>query len=79
MDGVCKFTDSPRPEAGEDEPKEMRWLLENRTDFGANGWDDLLGGRENLVMETLDGANHFSMMEGEKAILLSEFIARGMT
>ena len=79
MDGVCKFADSPRPEAGEDEPKEMRCLLENRTDFGSNGWYDLLGGRGNLVIETWNGANHFSMMEGEKAILLSDFIARGMT
>ena len=46
VDGVCKFADSPRPEAGEDEQKEMRCLLENTTDFGPNGWDDLLGGRK---------------------------------
>lgn len=78
MDGVCKFADRPRPEAAEDDPKEILWLLENRTDFGPNGWDDLLGGRENLVIETLDGANHFSMMEGEKARWLRDFIARGM-
>ena len=31
------------------------------------------------MIETWNGANQFSMMEGEKAILLSEFIARGMT
>ncbi len=78
VDGVCKFPDSPRPEPRKDDPKEMRWLLENRSDFGPNGWDRLLNGKENLVVETLEGANHFSMMEGEKANKLAQFISRGM-
>jgi hypothetical protein len=39
----------------------MKWLLENRTDFGTNGWERLLGA-ENCAMVSIDG-NHFSMMK----------------
>lgn len=42
--GVCKNEDEPRPEYRDDDPREMRWLLENRTNFGPNGWEALLGG-----------------------------------
>ena len=77
-DGVCNTPESPRPEYRDDDPKEMRWLLENRTNFGPNGWDGLLGGEGNLVVEKIEGANHFSMMEGTNAKVLSEFIGRAM-
>ncbi|KAL9617637.1 MAG: hypothetical protein Q9160_007603, partial [Pyrenula sp. 1 TL-2023] len=60
-DGVCKNPEDPRPPPQEDDPKSMRWLLENRTDFGYNGWDKLLGA-ENCSMTTIDG-NHFTMMK----------------
>ncbi|GKT90021.1 polyketide synthase [Colletotrichum tofieldiae] len=43
-DGVCKNASDPRPEYRADDPREMRWLLENRTNFGPNSWDALLGG-----------------------------------
>lgn len=76
-DGVCKFPEDPRPERRPDDPREMTWLLENRTNFGPNGWDQLLG-QESLVIETMSEANHFTMMEGEKAKELSEFIGRAM-
>ena len=65
-DGLCKFPDSPRPQtAPEADTPHMQWFLENRTDFGPSGWDSLLGGRNNLAIETLKGANDFSMMQGE--------------
>ncbi|KAI9762130.1 MAG: Type I Iterative PKS [Chaenotheca gracillima] len=76
-DGVCKNPEDPRPEPRADDPREMKWLLNNRTDFGPNGWDQLLGGGR-LVVETMAGANHFSMMEGAKAKALSEFIGRAL-
>lgn len=41
--GVCRNLDDPRPEQSENDPKSMKWLFENRTDFGYNGWDKLLG------------------------------------
>ena len=60
-DGVCKNPEDPRPPPQEDDPKSMKWLLENRTDFGYNGWDQLLGA-ENCKMVSMDG-NHFTMMK----------------
>ena len=60
-DGVCKNPDDPKPPPQDDDPKSMKWLLENRTDFGCNGWDKLLG-EENCTMSTIEG-NHFTMMK----------------
>ncbi|KAK4692542.1 hypothetical protein P7C71_g4683, partial [Lecanoromycetidae sp. Uapishka_2] len=76
-DGVCKNPGDPRPEPRADDPREMNWLLNNRTDFGPNGWDALLGGGE-VVVETLENANHFTLMEGGKAMELARFIERAM-
>lgn len=60
-DGVCKNPEDPRPPPQDDDPKSMKWLLDNRTDFGYNGWDRLLGA-ENCEMSTISG-NHFTMMK----------------
>ena len=75
-DGVCKFADSPRPDMN-GAPKEMKWLLNNRTDFSSNGWASLLSG-DDMVIETMDDANHFTMMAGEKAKELALFIRNAM-
>ena len=77
-DGVCKHPNDPRPAMGANDPKEMKWLLNNRTDFGSNGWDQLLGA-ENLVIETMDDANHFTMMAGDKVREVSDFIKKALT
>ncbi|KAL8714640.1 MAG: hypothetical protein Q9220_001589 [cf. Caloplaca sp. 1 TL-2023] len=77
-DGVCKYPDSPRPEDMEHAPKEMRWLLNNRTDFGANGWDQLLD-KGRMRIETMAEANHFTMMrKGERGVELAAFVKRAM-
>lgn len=60
-DGVCGKPGDPKPPPQADDPKSMKWLLENRTDFGPNGWDKLLGGA-NCKMVTVVG-NHFTMMK----------------
>lgn len=60
-DGVCKREGDVRPEYRDDDPREMRWLLENRTDFGPNGWDVLLG-RDNISIDRIPNANHFTML-----------------
>ncbi|KAL9111506.1 MAG: hypothetical protein Q9227_003993 [Pyrenula ochraceoflavens] len=60
-EGVCGKPEDPRPPPQDDDPKSMKWLLENRTDFGCNGWDKLLG-EENCFMSTME-ANHFTMMK----------------
>ncbi|KAI9877508.1 MAG: hypothetical protein M1830_003738 [Pleopsidium flavum] len=59
-DGVCKNPTDPRPPPTADDPKSMKWLLNNRTDFGYNGWDDLLGAK-NITTTNVAG-NHFTMM-----------------
>ncbi|CAM1511659.1 Fc.00g091720.m01.CDS01 [Cosmosporella sp. VM-42] len=61
-DGVCKDPNGPRPEIRPDDPREMIWLLNNRTDFSADGWASLLG-RDRLTIEVLGDVNHFSMMD----------------
>ena len=78
-DGVCKYPEDPRPEHMEGDPKEMWWLLENRKDLGSCGWDRLVGGvGEKLFIESMENANHFTLMEGENASKLSGFIRKAM-
>lgn len=67
-DGVCKNLDDLKIEILPDDPREMRWLLNNRTDFSGDGWATLLG-RDNLHIEIIDDVNHFSMMDpGSKSV-----------
>lgn len=78
-EGVCGKPGDPRPTPPEDgtrDPREMTWLLNDRTDFGPNGWDTLVGKNKLASIEALDGANHFTMMDGAKAGGLSSFIAK---
>lgn len=61
-EGVCGKAGDPRPPPQADDPKSMKFLLDNRTDFGPNGWDKLLDigeGKARIVQ--IDG-NHFTMM-----------------
>lgn len=72
-DGVCKGTDE-RPEYRDDDPREMRWLLENRTNFGGNNWDVLLG-EKNLSISRIKDANHFTMLhKGKNTERVAAFI-----
>jgi naphtho-gamma-pyrone polyketide synthase len=72
-DGVCKDTDE-RPEYRDDDPREMRWLLENRTNFGGNNWDVLLG-EKNLSIQRIKDANHFTMLhKGKNTERVAAFI-----
>lgn len=59
--GVARYPTDPRPPPSPSDPKSMKWLLNNRTDFGFNGWDQLLGG-ENITTTSVEG-NHFTMMK----------------
>lgn len=76
--GICKDASSPRPERRPDDPREMVWLIENRTDFSGDGWASLLG-RENLRIEVLNEVNHFSMMDpGEHMEAFEGFLRRAL-
>lgn len=61
-DGVCKDPNGPRPEIRPDDPREMIWLINHRTDFSADGWASLVG-RDQLTVEVLEDVHHFSMMD----------------
>lgn len=75
-DGVCKNIDGPRMDIRPDDPREMRWLLNNRTDFSGDGWAILIG-RDNLHIEIIDEVNHFSMMDkGVKSVEIGRVAAR---
>lgn len=77
-DGLCKHPNEPRPEVRPDDPREMLWLLNNRTDFSGGGWRDLVGG-ENMQVQVMDDVNHYTMMApGAKAGELSALIAMAM-
>ncbi|RAL00107.1 ketoacyl-synt-domain-containing protein [Aspergillus ibericus CBS 121593] len=77
-DGICKDPNLPRPERRPDDPREMIWLLENRTDFSGDGWASLLG-RDNLQIEILSEVNHFSMMDpGKHMDAFGEFLRRAL-
>ncbi|RYP27845.1 hypothetical protein DL767_007493 [Monosporascus sp. MG133] len=72
-DGVCKNSDDPRPEAQPDDPRGMNWLLDNRSDFGPNGWDEFIGA-ENISTFAIENANHFTMMREPVASSLCAMI-----
>jgi iterative type I PKS product template protein len=73
-DGVCKLPTDPRPDPYP--TGHALFLLENRTDFGPNRWDEFLDGSKMSFHHT--PGNHFSMMHGSFAKTLGEFMNSGM-
>ncbi|KAL8757001.1 MAG: hypothetical protein Q9199_002543 [Rusavskia elegans] len=64
--------------AREDDTKSMKWLLNNRMDFGANGWDELVpGGAGKMRFRTIKG-NHFTMMRKPQVEELAALIREGL-
>lgn len=59
-DGVCKLPTDPRPEPYPD--GHALFLLDNRTDFGPNRWDEYMDLRKMTTLHM--PGNHFSMMHG---------------
>ncbi|PHH52128.1 Conidial pigment polyketide synthase alb1 [Ceratocystis fimbriata CBS 114723] len=62
-DGVCKYPTDPRPDPYP--TGHGLFLLENRTDFGPNRWDEFIDW-EKIETRQMPG-NHFSMMKGDGA------------
>lgn len=60
-DGVCHLPSDPRPDPYP--TGHALFLLDNRTDFGANRWDEYLDINK-MQMRHMPG-NHFSMMHGD--------------
>lgn len=69
-DGVCKYPSDPRPDPYPS--GHSLWLLENRTDFGPNRWDEYLDGAE-ITTRHVTG-NHFSMMREPYVAKLGEIL-----
>ena len=66
-DGVCKNPEDRRPDPYP--YGHAQWLLENRTDFGPNLWDEYLE-KDKIECRQLEG-NHFSMMRAPHAEVLA--------
>ena len=80
-DGVCGKPGDPRPAPASDgskDPREMIWLLNDRVDLGPNGWDTLVGEDNIGGITVMEGANHFTMMKGDKAKELARFLKRSL-
>jgi len=73
-DGVCKEPEDPRPDPYP--YGHAQWLLENRTDFGANLWEEFLE-EEKIVTRHMSG-NHFSMMKAPFVGRLTEFLREAL-
>lgn len=73
-DGVCKEESDPRPDPYP--YGHAQWLLENRTDFGTNLWEEFLDqGRINT--RQMPG-NHFSMMKAPFVDKLTGFLREAL-
>lgn len=72
-DGVCKNPEDLRPETQPDDPRGMNPLLDNRSDFGPNGWDEFIRA-ENISTFAIKDTNHFTMMREPAASSLCAMI-----
>ncbi|KAI1500862.1 polyketide synthase [Biscogniauxia marginata] len=73
-DGVCKLPTDPRPDPYP--TGHALFLLDNRTDFGPNHWDEYLDINK-MTFRHMPG-NHFSMMHGNLAKQLGGFLKEGI-
>ena len=73
-DGVCKEENDPRPDPYP--YGHAQWLLENRTDFGTNLWEEFLDDKR-ITCRKMPG-NHFSMMKAPYVQQLSDFLREAL-
>ncbi|KAI0196979.1 polyketide synthase [Astrocystis sublimbata] len=73
-DGVCKSPTDPRPDPYP--TGHALFLLDNRTDFGPNRWDEYVDVNK-MKFRHMPG-NHFSMMHGKLAKQLGSFMKEGI-
>ena len=74
QEGVRKDSSDSKFDLGVKIDKSASWILDNRTDFGPNGWNILLG--QHKVFGAKVAANHFTMMqEPNVSLCISQVIA----
>ncbi|EFY92556.1 polyketide synthetase PksP [Metarhizium acridum CQMa 102] len=61
-----------------DDPENLLWLLHRRAALDANGWDQLVG-KDNVVVDVVEGAHHFNMLKQPGARQVTDFIRRAVT
>lgn len=76
-DGVCKYPSDPRPDPYPHGDTHTLWLLENRSDFGPNRWDEYLDGAT-LTTRHMPG-NHFTMMREPYVARLGELLREALS
>lgn len=64
--GICRYPDSPRPDVRGIESKSVKWFLDNRTEFGPNGWERLLKSSK-FACEKVEG-DHFTIMKARDLV-----------
>lgn len=75
-DGVCKLPTDPRQGLYPTSNGHVQFLLDNRTEFGPNGWDEYL---DVCMMQIRHvPGNHFSMMRGDLAKQLASFMREAL-
>lgn len=79
--GACAFGGkyAPLPPAsmeGED-TEGMKFLTEQRTDFGPGEWANLFPGKE-ITVDVIDGEHHFSMMRGKGGEQLGQLMRKAL-
>ncbi|KAL9114954.1 MAG: hypothetical protein Q9227_001197 [Pyrenula ochraceoflavens] len=75
-DGLVKDPKDSKMPRSAGEAKSVKFLLDNRTDFGPNGWERLLGA-DNISTETVEG-NHFTMIQKPGVQQLPALIRRAL-
>jgi len=68
--------DGRRFPRSEDEPSSITFLLDDRKDFGSNGWGELLG-EENITCVSTKG-NHFTMIREPAVKKMSALLRHGL-
>ena len=58
----------------DEENADLGFLMDDKTDFGTRGWEKLLG--DGIVIDRAMSSNHFTIVRGDGAKLLSSLIKR---
>lgn len=80
--GTCAFDNgkyAPLPAQTSEDPdtEGMKFLTQQREDFGAGDWANLFPGNQ-LDVHVVENEHHFSMMRGEGAAKLAKFMRLGL-
>ncbi|KAL3420846.1 polyketide synthase [Phlyctema vagabunda] len=73
--GILWATETVMDERQAPKMKGIHFMINKRKDFGPDGWDKILPGAE-ITIDTVNGANHFTLMSKENIQQVSNLINR---